>query len=81
MRDVSALAAFVVRRFAPRGTTSLDESTSLVESGWLDSFAIVEVVAFIEREYRVKLRDEDVIPVNFENLGSLRRILGRALSV
>jgi acyl carrier protein len=72
------LSAFILERFAPLGASRLDESTSLVESGWLDSFAIVELVAFLEREFQVVLRDNDVVPINFETLGAIRRLLERA---
>jgi acyl carrier protein len=75
---LAQLSAFILERVAPRGATGLDESTSLVESGWLDSFAIVELVAFLEREFRVVLRDEDVVPANFETLGAIRRLLEQA---
>ena len=76
--DLSKVAALLRERFVPSGTTQIDETTSLVESGWLDSFAIVELVAFLEREYGVKLPDRDVTPRNFETLASIRRILVRA---
>ena len=76
--DLSKVAALVLERFAPSGTAVIDETTSLVESGWLDSFAIVELVAFLEREYGVRLPDRDVTPRNFETLASIRRLLERA---
>jgi acyl carrier protein len=76
--DLSKVAALLLERFAPSGTAAIEETTSLVESGWLDSFAIVEVVAFLEREYGVRLADRDVIPRNFETLASIRRLLARA---
>jgi acyl carrier protein len=75
---LARLSTFILERFAPRGATSLDESTALVDSGWLDSFAIVELVAFLEREFRVVLKDEDVVPANFETLGAIHRLLERA---
>ncbi len=76
--DLSKVAALLLERFAPSGTAQIDETTSLVESGWLDSFAIVEVVAFLEREYGVRLPDRDVTPRNFETLATIRRLLTRA---
>ena len=72
------LSAVILERFAPRGTPGVDDSTSLVESGWLDSFGIVELVALLERELSVVLRDEDVVPENFETLGRIRGLLDRA---
>jgi len=78
MSDLSKLSALILQRFAPRGTASIDESTSLVQSGWLDSFAILDLVLFLENEYRVRLPDREVVPGNFENLASIRRLLERA---
>ena len=72
------LSTFILERIAPHGVTGVDESTSLVESGWLDSFGIVDLVAFLEREFGVALRDEDVVPENFETLGAIRTLLERA---
>ena len=77
MTDLSKLSAHVLKRFAPRGTAAIDDSTSLVKSGWVDSFGIVELVAFLEKEHAVKLPDREVVPENFENLGAIRRMLER----
>jgi acyl carrier protein len=76
--DLGPISTFILARFTPRGTATLGGDTSLVESGWLDSFAIIDLVAFIEREYRVRLRDEDVVPASFETLTAIGRILARA---
>jgi acyl carrier protein len=78
MPDLSKLSAFILKRFVPRGTVSIGESTSLVKSGWLDSFAILDLVLFLEREYRVRLPDREVVPENFENLAAIRRLLEKA---
>jgi acyl carrier protein len=78
MAALARISSFILERFVPRGAEVLEESTSLVESGWLDSFAIVELVAFIERELRIVLRNEDVTPANFETLGAIRRLLERS---
>lgn len=78
MPDLSKLSALILRHFAPRGLTAIDETTSLVKSGWLDSFGILDLVQLLESEYRVRLLDRDVVPENFENLASIRRLVERA---
>lgn len=77
MPDLSKLAAHVLKRFAPRGTAALGETTSLVKSGWVDSFGIVEIVSFLESDLGVKLPDGEVVPENFESLATIRRMLER----
>jgi acyl carrier protein len=78
MPDLSKLSALILKRFAPRGSASIDESTSLVKSGWLDSFAILDLVHFLENEFGVRLQDRDVVPANFENLPGIPRLLEEA---
>ncbi len=78
MPDLSNLSALILRHFARRGLAAIDETTSLVKSGLLDSFGILDLVLRLESEYRVRLLDRDVVPENFENLASIRRLLERA---
>lgn len=80
MPDLSNLSALILRHFARRGLTAIDETTSLVKSGLLDSFGILDLVLCLESEYRVRLLDRDVVPENFENLALIRRLLERAES-
>jgi acyl carrier protein len=76
--DLSALTQLILKKFAKRGTVSLDDQTSLVKSGWIDSFGIIELVSFLESEYGVKLPDAEVVPENFENLATIRAMLERS---
>jgi acyl carrier protein len=76
-QDLSALTQLILQKFAKRGTASIDDKTSLVKSGWVDSFAIVELVSFLEAEYGIQLPDGEVSPENFENLATIRAMLAR----
>ncbi|MFN0205836.1 MAG: acyl carrier protein [Planctomycetota bacterium] len=78
--DLNALKSYILQKFAKRGTVSIEDNTSLVKSGWVDSFAIVDIVAFIESEYGIQLPDGDVVPENFENIAIIRQVLGRSAS-
>lgn len=52
--------------------TKLGSDTSLLQSGLIDSFAMVEVVTFIEASCRIKMKPSDV---SLDNLDSIDRIL------
>lgn len=75
--DLSALRSFIIKKFAKRGTTAIDDSTSLVKGGWIDSFGMVDVVAFVEQEYNITIPDAEVNGDNFENLATIRALLAR----
>jgi acyl carrier protein len=57
--------------FVPEGTPLTDDDL-LLEHGVVDSTGVLEVVSFIEEEYRFKLGDDEIVP---ENLGSISSIV------
>lgn len=49
---------------------TLEADTVLQEAG-VDSFSIVEIILFIERQYGVGIPDEKLLPENFRTLRAL----------
>ena len=49
---------------------SFDNSLSFKDLG-IDSFAIIQIILFIERKYNVKIETDDLIPKNLESIHSL----------
>lgn len=43
----------------------------LIEGGYIDSFAIVNLVASLEEEFNIELEAEDIIPENFYSIQSI----------
>lgn len=43
----------------------------LIEEGYIDSFAIVNLVASLEEEFNIELEAEDIIPENFYSIHSI----------
>lgn len=43
----------------------------LIEEGYIDSFAIVNIVASLEEEFNIELEAEDIIPENFYSIHSI----------
>lgn len=43
----------------------------LIEEGYIDSFAIVNLVVSLEEEFNIELEAEDIIPENFYNIQSI----------
>ena len=47
----------------------MDES--LFDSGLLDSFALTDLVAAIETEFRIKIPDSDLTPRKFDSIARI----------
>jgi acyl carrier protein len=65
------LKRFIVDRVLGRPDFPLNDDTSLIKSGILDSFASLEVVIFTEENFRVELSDE-----HLEEFDSVNDIAG-----
>lgn len=49
----------------------LSNDDSLLEQGIIDSTGVLELVAFLEGQYRIKIKDEELIPENLDSVNKL----------
>ena len=52
-----------------------DADESLFDSGFLDSFALPDLVGELEREFGIKIPDSDLNPRKFESLSRIQSYL------
>jgi acyl carrier protein len=62
---------FVTSNFYVADPNSLEDRTSLLEQGIIDSTGVLEVIMFIESTFGVTVEDSEMLP---ENLDSIERI-------
>ncbi len=76
----SAIREFLLQLPTARKVRNLKPGDSLYQRGLLDSQAVINMVAFCEETFDIEIRDEDVVPENFESLRALSRLIKRAQS-
>ncbi len=59
----------------------LENTTSLIESGILDSLSVLELATFLEQQFGVVVAPEDLIPENFETIDAICRYLHTTLEL
>ena len=64
---------FIVENFLFGSANGLNDDTSFLDDGIIDSTGVLELVAFIESEFSIQVEDEELIP---ENLDSIDNIVG-----
>jgi acyl carrier protein len=47
------------------------DDASFLEEGIVDSVGIMELVAFVEENFKVRVKDEDITPENFDSVSQL----------
>lgn len=53
-----------------------DPEESLFDSGYLDSFALTDMVAGLEREFGISIPDSDLNPRRFDSIERIENYIG-----
>ena len=61
----------IIQKIAKRDEVP-DPEESLFDSGWLDSFALADVVSAIEREFSIEIPDSDLNPRKFDSVARIQ---------
>jgi len=70
---------FVTDNFPFGRVDDLSSDESLMDQGIVDSTGVLELVAFLEDTYRIKVQDNELVPANLDSINGLVRFLERKL--
>lgn len=56
-----------------------DDDDSLFDSGIIDSTGVLELVGFLEDEFEIEVKDEELIPDNLDSLNKLAAFLDKKM--
>ena len=72
---------FVVSNFLfGQNGTSLTDDQSFLESGIIDSTGVLELVAFLEQQYKITVGDRELLPENLDSIQNVSRFVSRKLA-
>lgn len=73
---IEPIRAYIVEEHLD-GQSDLDRRTPLLEWGVIDSFALTDVLAFVEEEFDVAVPAEELTPENLRDLETIGTLLCR----
>lgn len=73
---IEPIRDYIVRHHLD-GQADLDRHTPLLEWGVIDSFALTEVLAFVEDEFELAVPAAEMTPENLRDLESIGALLAR----
>ncbi len=77
METRSKIKDYIVENFLFGDTEVLtDDGLSLLDNGIVDSVGVMEIVAFLEQDFGIKVADEDLVPENLDSVDNLVRFVG-----
>ncbi len=75
MSHIDMVREFIVENFLFGDGQQLQDDTSFMESGIIDSTGILELITFLEEKYEIKIEDDELVPENLDNLQNVARFV------
>ena len=60
-----------------KAESDVGRDESLLESGIIDSMGVLQLVAFLESTYGIKVEDDDLMPENFDTIAAITSFIER----
>ena len=77
----SKIRAFIIENFLFGNDDGLQDETSFLEDGIIDSTGVLELVNFLEEEFGITVDDEELIPENLDSIDNVTAYLGKKLKI
>lgn len=66
------LRAFIIENFLFGDTdNALEDDASLIDNDVMDSTGVLELIAFIDEAFGIKMADADIVPANLDSLSKI----------
>ena len=73
----SEIRDFIIENFLFGNADGLQDDTSFLEEGIIDSTGVLELVTFLEETFEIQVDDEELIPENLDSINNVTAYLGR----
>lgn len=74
-----AVKKFVIENFLFGDGEDLQENTSFLDEGIIDSTGILELIFFLEETYSIKIEDDELVPENLDSLNNISKFLEKKI--
>ena len=79
MSHIDTVREFIVENFLFGDGEQLQDDTSFMETGIIDSTGILELITFLEEKYEINIEDDELIPENLDNLQNVAGFVNRKM--
>jgi acyl carrier protein len=71
MEITAQVREYITNNFYVSDASQLTDETSFLDHGIVDSTGVLEVIGFLEKQFDIRVEDDEMLP---DNLDSIRKI-------
>lgn len=71
------IRTFIVENYLFGDDEGLEEGTSFLDEGIVDSTGILELIEFISEEFSITVEDDELVPENLDSINNVSSFIGR----
>jgi acyl carrier protein len=75
-----AVKKFITENFLFGDDSQIKNDTPLFEKGIIDSTGVLELVSFIEENYKITIQDDELVQDNFASINAIEKFLQNKLN-
>ena len=72
---------FIIENFLFGDEENLEDQTSFLDAGILDSTGILELVDFLDDEFNITILDAEILPENLDSINNIINFLEKKIVV
>jgi len=73
------IKAFIMENFLFGNDQDLNDDTSFLDEGIIDSTGILELVSFLEEEFDISVEDDEILPENLDSITNVTAYLEKKM--
>lgn len=77
--DIEKVKTFIIEKFLFGDGEKLDDDTSFLEQGIIDSTGVLELTNFLEESFSIKVEDDEMLPENLDSLDNIANYLQKKI--
>ena len=81
MKIESQIKEFILKNLYFAEGNRLSDDDSFLETGVVDSTGVMELVAFVQAEFGVTVKSQEIVVENFDSIRKVARFIRRKLSL
>ena len=75
----STVKTFIVDNFLFGAADGLNDETSFLDEGIVDSTGVLELVEFLEKTFSITVEDDELVPENLDSMDNIATFIHRKL--